>query len=953
MRRPRIGSAVALVTCWPLCANAGTVSQWLFHSDHVSGSVVSDLAGDFDATIHGAVNLTATPPALVLDGGANYLSMGNNVGSFLPRRDISVEAWVRIRSGTRWGGIIGYVQDNGDDEHGWVLGYDDVHFTFAVADRSAITYLTGTTAFSPDEWFHVVGTYDGTTMKIYVNGALENSSAARSGDISYRDATYVMGVYHDDNEHFPMDGRLHAVSVHDSVLLPAEIQSRYDAKKPILRGDPLPEPSGVIAVGPYVQFNDASSATVHWHTPTASASILEYGRAEVSEERVEDASEKLVHAVTITGLKRNTEYLYRLKRVADGGEIASDTYSLETDFNFCLPNIPDRPSPYEDGDISRMYAEAAEGILSETGVSQGYCLVLGAGRGQLMYELAKRSQLAIVGVDTDGARVAEARRALLHAGVYGPRANVRQVASYSNLPFTKYFANLIVSDHVMAEGECVGNAEEMFRVLRPVGGVALFGQLAGSPDPLAPGDLTRWLDAAGLDYSHPNSMSGVWAKVVRPPLEGAGDWTHQYGNADNSASSHDTLEGATRTSDLAVQWIGRPGGDAVMDRNPRKPSPLAAKGRVFLQGLHRIIAMDSYNGAILWSLEIPDLIRTNMPRDASNWCVDEDHVYAAIKDSCWRIDAASGQLVAVYNVSIGPPQDTTHWGYVGSVGDQLLGSSTRKGAAYTAFMGHSSWYDQKSGYGTWKVCSDDVFALSKEDGDRNWTYSNGVIINSTITIGGGRVYFVECRNPSVLASEQRKVAINELWQDQYLVALDEATGGVLWEQPIDTADGVVVFYLGYTDVPGETLILSLSRTSYHMYAFDATDGHSMWNVQHSWPSDNHGGHMQHPVLLGGNAYLWPYVYRVRDGSRVTPNMPAREGCPTFAAGSRVFAYRGPGRIISVWDSESGRAGGWQSIRPGCWLSVIPAHGMILAPEGGAGCSCGGWLQTSVGYSRKE
>ena len=82
-------------------------------------------------------------------------------------------------------------------------------------------------------------------------------------------------------------------------------------------------------------------------------------------------------------------------------------------------------------------------------------------------------------------------------------------------------------------------------------------------------------------------------------------------------------------------------------------------------------------------------------------------------------------------------------------------------------------------------------------------------------------------------------------------------------------------------------------------------------------------------------------------------MPPRSGCPTFAAGSRVFVYRGSGRLISLWDAASGRVSQWQSIRPGCWLSAIPAAGLILAPEGGSGCSCGEWIQTSIGFSKKE
>ena len=38
---------------------------------------------------------------------------------------------------------------------------------------------------------------------------------------------------------------------------------------------------------------------------------------------------------------------------------------------------------------------------------------------------------------------------------------------------------------------------------------------------------------------------------------------------------------------------------------------------------------------------------------------------------------------------------------------------------------------------------------------------------------------------------------------------------------------------------------------------------------------------------------------------------------------------------------------WDRLRPDCWVSTIPAEGMILSPEAGGGCSCGNWLETSM------
>ena len=41
---------------------------------------------------------------------------------------------------------------------------------------------------------------------------------------------------------------------------------------------------------------------------------------------------------------------------------------------------------------------------------------------------------------------------------------------------------------------------------------------------------------------------------------------------------------------------------------------------------------------------------------------------------------------------------------------------------------------------------------------------------------------------------------------------------------------------------------------------------------------------------------------------------------------------------------------WYNLRPSCWLSTVPANGMVLSPEGGGGCSCGNWLETSIGFA---
>ena len=703
-----------------------------------------------------------------------------------------------------------------------------------------------------------------------------------------------------------------------------------------------------IALGPYVQFTAPGRAIVRWRTDEPVPSVIEYELTGTKQRR-EEPTPKNDHAIELTGLRLNTLYHYR---IVLPGDAEMPEYECDTTFNYTVPPVPDGPSPYPEDELTRRYEAAAEHIIAQTGVTRGHCVVLGCGVGRLAYELAKRSHLYVTGVDTEDDAVAQARRRLKQAGVYGSRVTVRRVASLSDLPFTGCFANLIVSDRMLTQGTCVGTPAETFRVLRPNGGVAFLGQPAVADKTLDKAELTTWLEAGGQEFTITDNDKGVWARMTRPSVQGAGEWSHQYGSADNSARSHDTLLGATRTDQLHVQWLGRPGPRAMVDRNPRKPAPLYVNGRLFTQGLHRIIAQDAYNGAIYWSLEIPALQRFNMPRDCSNWCADDAFVYAAVNNACWRLDAGTGTLDKVYQVIQPAGADAYDWGYVAQAGDTLFGSALREDTVYTNFWGKgmAGWYDAPIGPVTYKVCSDALFALSKTSGETVWTYGDAVIINPTITIGGGRLCFVECRNPDVKAAKARRVGQKELWEDQYLVALDPETGETLWETPIDTVDGTVVFYMIYAN---ETLILAASKTQYHLYGFDARTGQATWEASHKWTGNNHSGHMQHPAVVGNVVYLEPCGYDLATGERVTDAVGRHEGCATYLATEGALIYRGAGRRTSMWDPASAEATSWERLRPGCWLSTIAGGGMVLSPEGGGGCSCGGWMETSLAFMRKD
>ena len=706
-----------------------------------------------------------------------------------------------------------------------------------------------------------------------------------------------------------------------------------------------------VDVGPYVQFTGPFTAVVRWDTPEALNSIVEYGTTKSLGLREEDSTTATTHEITLSNLQYRTKYYYRIGNSSGVTELFTEVYTFDNAINYTRLDCSNTDSPYPDDSLSPLYETAAENILNQTGIKKGFCLVYGCGEGRLAFELAKRSDLVIVGVDTNPAGISTAINKLMEAGVYGARIKIRQVASLESLKFTKYFFNLIVSDHILSEGACIGSAAEIFRILRPSGGVAYLGQPAGCPNELTEAELGAWLNNGGLSYSTTNDGNGLWSKVVRGPLPGTAQWPGQYGNPDNTANTGDMLEGATQTSHLMIQWIGSPGADFGADRNPRMPAPVMANGRLYHQGLNRVLAMDSYNGAIYWSLEIPELLRVNVPRDSGYVFADMDGLYMAVDDDCWFLDGDTGTRRKTYKLNI----DGLEWGYVGISGNKLYGSAQLDGAHYTNIWGGSStgWYDAKSGNVTYKVCSKYVFANDKSTGSRVWTDDRperGAIINPTITIGQGRVYFVESRNAAVKEYPSGRIGINKLWSDQYIVALNQNTGAKLWDKAIDTADGTVVFYMQYAD---EKLFITSSSTRYNIYAYDATSGNPLWFKNHSWTSDNHSGHMQHPVIAGNTIYLEPNGYNINTGNLITTSMGRHAGCATYAGTTGALIYRGQGGNIAMWDINSGTVTTWSGIRPSCWLSTIPGSGMVLSPEGSGGCSCNGWLNTSIAFVRSE
>ena len=548
----------------------------------------------------------------------------------------------------------------------------------------------------------------------------------------------------------------------------------------------------------------------------------------------------------------------------------------------------------------------------------------------------------------DRDEVAAGRVLLREAGLYGSRITLHH-RPLRDLPYAEKSFNLVVSDRLLQGGLPRAEATEMFRLLRPSGGVGVFGHPSSVRDAVALEAIRGWVGDLPAD-SEELGPPGTWLGVVRGALEGAGEWSHMYGSPDNAANSHDELLEPSR---MRIQWYGRPGPRGMMDRQPRQQAPLYVNGRLFSQGNDRVYALDAYNGTVLWSLDVPGMRRVNIPRDTGNMCADADALFITVKNTCWRLGGDSGRLEQVYTTGAGLEDKSTDWGYLAVAGEQLVGSRVVPESSYTSFNGPDKWYDETSGgYGTSQVISRSIFSLARDDGRVRWNRESGVILNSTITIGGGRLYYIETTSSSLVNAGVGRTGSADLWRNNYMVALDLATGEVIWRRPLTlpASPAPLVAFLLYSD---ERLITSIANSRYHVTCYSAANGGQQWSRDHSWNRNHHGGHMYHPLVVGGKVIVEPRGYELASGSVAFNSLPSRGGCSTMSAAARMAVY-------VDWDYDNGSFGFWNTetgarvqragSRGNCWLGLISGGGMVFSPTASSGCVCRYPLQTSIGYS---
>ena len=195
-------------------------------------------------------------------------------------------------------------------------------------------------------------------------------------------------------------------------------------------------------------------------------------------------------------------------------------------------------------------------LASVPGTPKGFCVMAGAGDGRRAAAVARDSRMRVVCVEKNPATAQQARENLVRDGFYGRWVTVH-TRPEGRLPYIHNFANLVIADTTDFA------AEALFALVRP---------------------------------------GGKMGERVKPPLPGAGEWTHMFAAPANTSNSGDQLVGGTQ---YRVQWFGDPSPPRNVGWHANGMGPLYKDGRLFVIKVDHVEAVDAYNGTSLWSVDLP------------------------------------------------------------------------------------------------------------------------------------------------------------------------------------------------------------------------------------------------------------------------------------------------------------------------------------------------------------
>ncbi|MBF0206848.1 MAG: hypothetical protein HQK53_08140, partial [Oligoflexia bacterium] len=138
---------------------------------------------------------TSSPYAIKMDGSSNYITTADNAAlDGTGMTEVTTEGWVKFDStASSFNSLLAKQNDSSEYSYSLYLA-TNTNPKFALKNQDGTAYLlTTTTNVITGTWYYMAGTWDGTTARIFLNGAELNNMSATGTSVYDNASTLKLG----------------------------------------------------------------------------------------------------------------------------------------------------------------------------------------------------------------------------------------------------------------------------------------------------------------------------------------------------------------------------------------------------------------------------------------------------------------------------------------------------------------------------------------------------------------------------------------------------------------------------------------------------------------------------------------------------------------------------------------------------------------------------------------
>ncbi|MGA0555895.1 metallophosphoesterase [Larkinella sp. VNQ87] len=332
---------------------AQLLGDWWFWPDYTLERNARNYPGPrLDAPKTPAV-VAATETAPLLFWGEKPTDRLQNLLPAVARsgKPFSVELWLLNHVNEPVGALVALRSRQRPEQGGWLIGYHDRTMVFSLKpDELAQLGATGkqpdlTTGASlvrttqergwKKRWSHLVGTYDGTGLQLYLNGKKIGEIARVAQPAAGTDSLYLeLAAYLGREPYMQWGDLVKNVRIHEGALSEPAIARRFaDLQQMVEDGRLYPDLFHFNA-GPYLNSAQPESIRLVWETDRPASAVIRYGDRQplnntltvpLTEGKTHNEGKvrSYIQEAVLTGLKPGTPYFYEIEAQSKTGETIS------------------------------------------------------------------------------------------------------------------------------------------------------------------------------------------------------------------------------------------------------------------------------------------------------------------------------------------------------------------------------------------------------------------------------------------------------------------------------------------------------------------------------------------------------------------------------------------------------------------------------------------------------